>query len=61
MTYLSDLTASAIMASTTTSAMADPKFWTVNNIMRVPLELLRGAFRPKMSHGKRESTVAITK
>lgn len=60
-TYRSNFTASAIIASTTTSAMAEPRFCTVKKIMRCHAELLRVAFRPKISHGTRESTVAITK
>lgn len=59
--YRSRLTASAIIASTTTSAMAEPRFWTVKKVMRFHLELLNVAFRPRISHGTRESTVAITK
>lgn len=58
---LSNLTASAIIASTTTSAMAEPRFCTVKEIMRCTLESIRGAFRPKTSHGKRENIDATTK
>lgn len=59
--YLSNLTASAIIASTTTSAMADPMFCRVKNVIRCHLELLKESFRPRTSHGTRESTVAKTK
>jgi hypothetical protein len=60
-TYLSYLTASAIIASTTTSAMADPKFCTVKNTIRCHVEFLKVELKPKINHGTRESTVAITK
>lgn len=60
-TYRSCLTASAIIASTTTSAMAEPRFWTVKKVMRSHMEVLNVEFSPRISHGTRESTVAITK
>lgn len=60
-TYRSSLTASAIIASTMTSAIAEPRFCTIKKIVRCHLEFLRVAFRPKKIHGTRDSTVAITK
>lgn len=60
-TYHSSLTASAIIASTTTSAIAEPRFCTVNKSMKCHWELLNVAFRPRISHGTRESTLAITR
>lgn len=60
-TYLSNFTASAIIASITTSAIAEPKFCTVRKIMSCILESLKVVFRPNMSHGTRESRVEITK
>lgn len=60
-TYRSYLTASAIIASTTTSAIAEPKFCAVNNTMRCHVESLKVEDKPKINHGTRESTVAITK
>lgn len=58
-TYRSDLTASAIIASATTSAIAEPIFCTVKKIMRGNLDDLSEAFRPKIIHGTRENTVEI--
>lgn len=60
-TYISNLTASAIIASTTTSAIAEPKFCTVNKTLMCHLELLKNAFKPRTGHGTRERTVAITR
>lgn len=59
--YFSSLTASAIIASTTTSAMADPRFCTVKKTIRYRLELREVESKPSKSHGTRESTVDITK
>lgn len=59
--YLSDLTASAIMASITTSAIAQPRFCTVKRIIRGVLKLLEDVYTLKIIHGKRESNVEITK
>lgn len=41
--------------------MAEPRFWTVKKAMRSHMELLDIAFSPRIGHGTRESTVAITK
>lgn len=60
-TYRSFLTASAIIASTTTSAMAEPTFCTVKNIIKCHLESLSVELKPKINQGTRDSTVAITK
>lgn len=60
-TNLSYRTASAIIASTTTSAMAEPKFCTVKNTIRCHVESLMVELKPKINHGTRERTVAITK
>lgn len=60
-TYRSERTASAIIASITTSAMAEPKFCTVKKAARELRELLKDVVRPRTSHGKRESTVDKTK
>lgn len=60
-TYRSYLTASAIIASITTSAIAEPKFCVVNNTMRCHVVSLNVEFKPKINHGTRESTLAITK
>lgn len=60
-TYRSYLTASAIIASITTSAIAEPKFCTVKKIMRYTLESLKAALRPSISHGISESKVENTR
>lgn len=59
--HLSYLAASAIIASITTSAIAEPKFCTVRKIMSCTLESLKVVFRPNISHGTSESKVEITK
>lgn len=41
--------------------MADPKFCTVKKAARELRELLKDVVRPRTSHGKRESTVDMTK
>lgn len=41
--------------------MADPKFCNVKKAVRESRELLREFARPRMSHGKRERIVDITK
>jgi hypothetical protein len=53
-TYPADRTASATMASITTSAMADPKFCTIRKAVRKLLEILKVSDRPSTSHGNRE-------
>lgn len=60
-TYRSSLTASAIIASITTSAIADPRFCTVKRIMSGTLALRKDSLTLKISHGKRESNDAIFK
>lgn len=47
------------MASTTTSAIAEPTFCRVKYTIRRILEDLRDTFKPKIIHGKKERTVAI--
>lgn len=58
---LSDLTASAIIASTTTSAMAEPRLCTVKRTVRCHWELLKLESMPSIGQGTRERRVAITR
>jgi hypothetical protein len=60
-THPADRTASAIIASITTSAMADPKFCTTNISVKKLLELLKCSDIPMTSHGNRERPLEIIK